>query len=105
MTIQAAVSPTETGRRKKPARKASLSKRLIESLRPAETGGARTVVHDTAVPGLCAVAGATSTSFYLYRRINGRPVRFRLGGFPELTVEQARKLAQKHLGEIAAGQD
>jgi len=84
--------------------KVHLSKRWIESLRPS-ADGVRKVIYDDAVPGLCLVVNATSKSFYVYRRVSGHPMRLRLGGFPELTVEQARKLAQKCLGEIAEGND
>jgi len=44
-----------------------------------------------------------SKTFYLYRRINGRPERVKLGGFPAVTVKQARKLATEALGTIATG--
>jgi integrase len=91
-------------RRRKPSRKVHLSKRLIESWRPS-ADHKRKVVHDDSVPGLCVVVNATTVSFYVYRRVIGHPMRLRLGGFPAMTVEQARKLAQKHSGEIAEGKD
>jgi integrase len=51
------------------------------------------------------VVNATTKSFYVYRRVNGHPMRLCLGTFPTMKVEQARKLAQKHGGEIADGKD
>ena len=42
-------------------------------------------------------------SFILEKRINGKVKRITLGRYPELTVEQARKEAQKLLGKIATG--
>jgi hypothetical protein len=42
-------------------------------------------------------------SFIVEKRIDGRVKRLTLGRFPELTVEQARKEAQKLLGKIALG--
>jgi len=40
-----------------------------------------------------------------YRNSLGRQRKFTLGQFGAITVEQARKLAQKHLGTLAAGTD
>ncbi|MFO0868450.1 MAG: Arm DNA-binding domain-containing protein [Pirellulales bacterium] len=64
--------------------------------------GERLIVHDTKAPGLIAELrpGGTLT-FYLYRRIEGRPARVRIGPFPAVTVEQARKHAQRLVGDIA----
>ena len=42
-------------------------------------------------------------SFILEKRIEGKVKRITLGRYPELTVEQARKEAQKLLGKIAMG--
>ena len=46
-----------------------------------------------------------SKSFVVEKRINGKMKRQTLGRFGELTVEQARKQAQKFLGEVATGRD
>jgi hypothetical protein len=42
-------------------------------------------------------------SFIVEKRINGKVKRITLGRYGELTVEQARKEAQKLLGKIATG--
>lgn len=63
-------------------------------------------LYDSTVPGL--VLGRTptgATAFYLYRRVKGRPVRIRLGGFPELTIEQARTLCARKNNDVACGID
>lgn len=44
-------------------------------------------------------------SFVVEKRINGRVKRITLGRYPALTVEQARREAQKNLGKIATGLD
>ena len=62
--------------------------------------------YDTKAGGLCVCkTAAGSTSFYFYRRINGRPARLLLGKWPQLTVEQARTAAQAKMGQIAEGRD
>lgn len=77
------------------------TKRLLTTL---HQPGERADYRDTKTPGLLASLrpGGTFT-FYLYRRIDGRPVRLRLGTFPAMTVEQARDAAARHNGQIADG--
>lgn len=66
----------------------------------------RVYVYDKRTPALalCVTQGGGRT-FYVYRRIHGRPVRVRLGRFPEMTIDQARKQAAVVLAEIARGND
>ncbi len=78
--------------------KAALSKA------PAAKKGSRDYYYDEREAGLIlAVTAAGSKSFYLYKRIEGRPERLLLGKFPDMTVEQARKAAAKAKGGIASG--
>lgn len=71
---------------------------------PAAKNGSRDYYYDEREAGLIlAVTGAGSKSFYLYKRIEGRPERLLLGKFPDMTVEQARKAAAKAKGGIASG--
>lgn len=59
---------------------------------PAANKGARDYHYDEREAGLMmAITAAGSKSFYLYKRIEGRPERLLLGKFPDMTVEQARK--------------
>lgn len=51
------------------------------------------------------VSSAGLKTFYLVRRMNGQPTRYCLGRHPGLTVSNARKAAEKKLGEIADGQN
>ena len=44
-------------------------------------------------------------SFELYKRVGGRPTRLKIGRFPGVTVEQARKQVVRMTGEIAQGMD
>jgi integrase len=68
-------------------------------------GRGRIYYYDTKAPGLALlVTEAGAKSFYLVRRIAGqRRNRMRLGGFPDITPEQARNLAEQKRGEIAKG--
>ena len=53
----------------------------------------RIYLYDAKVPGLAVcITRNGSRSFYLYRRVRGRPQRIRLGGFPELSIEQAHAI-------------
>jgi len=82
----------------------AFSKKRLEAL-PVPAAG-RSMYHDTATPGLTLrVSAAGSKVFYLYRWADGKPVKVKLGGFPDLTVEQARGLARTKTGKQAAGDD
>lgn len=85
--------------------RAPLTKRAIEEL-AVPLGKSRTQLYDAATPGLLVEKTITgSTSFYLYRRVRGRPQRVRLGSVADLTIEQARKLAAAKNLAIANGED
>ena len=86
------------------AEKRKLTKRTIEAI-PAPTGSERVVIHDTEVRGFSIRISRGARTFYLYRWIGGRPQRIRLGGYPELTPEAARRLAEKSNAEVAEGKD
>lgn len=90
-------------RKRSPSSKENFTKSYLEGLPPAPPGK-RVWYHDTKVPGLAIQVTATGTkTFYLYRWIDGKPEKLRLGAFPATTVEQARQVANKGLGEIALG--
>jgi integrase len=69
-------------------------------------GKPRVYIHDSKTPGLALlVTDKGAKSFYLYRRIDGKPERVRIGGFPEVSVEQARRIVATWQGQIASGQN
>lgn len=93
-------------RRKRASKPAKLpfSKTRLAALTPPTSG--RKYHYDTRTPGLAlCVTSAGSKTFYVYRKIQGRPERIRLGAFPELAVEQARTIARAIVGDIAKGSD
>jgi integrase len=68
--------------------------------------GKRLWVYDEKVPGLALQITPSGTrAFYRYGRIAGRPNRVKLGGYPEISIEQARNLCKRMNGKIAEGQD
>jgi integrase len=68
-----------------------------------EAERATDTLHDNKVPGLVLYVGAKCKTFYLYRRVYGQPQRIKLGRFPAMTVEQARKRALAVNAEIEGG--
>ena len=52
-----------------------------------------------------SVTSGGTKSFLVYRKLNGQPIRVTLGRFPDMKIEQARRLAQKRIAEIAEGRN
>jgi len=66
----------------------------------------RTCYFDTRIPGFgvfCWPSGAKT--FFLYRKVAGRPVRIKIGRFGDVTVDDARKEALALAGDIARGKN
>lgn len=79
----------------------NFTKRSIESIK---TPVNITTYHDTQTRGLKLVARPTGKKiFLLYRKVNGRPERFTIGHFPEVTVEQARSKVAEMNAQMAKG--
>lgn len=77
----------------------------LESL-PIPPKGKREYHYDAKTKGLAIqVTGAGAKTFYVYRWVKGRPERIRLGNYPDLTIEQARRKAMEVNGEIAKGEN
>ncbi|HVW96131.1 MAG TPA: site-specific integrase [Mucilaginibacter sp.] len=51
------------------------------------------------------VSVSGSKSFYLYKKIDGRPEKLFLGSFPDTSIENARKQASVLKGQIASGKN
>lgn len=65
-----------------------------------------TFIRDDHLKGFALrITNKGTKSFIVEKRINGRNRRMTLGRYGELTVEQARTLAQRTLGKIAFGED
>lgn len=83
----------------------NFTKPALESLPPAPAGE-RAYYNDARVQGLqVAVTDRGIKTFYLYKRNHGKPVRYRLGRYPDLTPESARRKAEAARGRAAMGED
>jgi hypothetical protein len=81
-----------------------LTKKEVDKVSPPTTG--QVFVRDTVIQGFALRVTANGVkSFVMEKRINGRPRRWTLGRYGELTVDQARALAQKRMVEIHDGRD
>ena len=68
--------------------------------------GKRICYYDTKVPGLeLRITSTGVRTFNLLRKIEGRTERVRIGGFPAVTVENARRRASEINGSIAQGEN
>lgn len=87
------------------ANKLRFTKTTLLALEPAAQGKRRWV-YDNLTPGLAVQITSSGTkSFYLYRWLNGKPEKLRLGRFPDMSVDQARRAATQALGTIAEGKN
>jgi len=87
-----------------PNQPVKLTKTIVDRLTPPASG--QCFVRDTELKGFALrITAAGSKSFIVEKRIKARVRRITLGRYGEITVEQARKLAQNLLGKIAFGTD
>lgn len=66
--------------------------------------GTRAVYYDAELPGLqLRLSSSGIKSFSFVRKIFGRAVRVTLGRYPAMTIDQARRRAKVHVGEMIEG--
>lgn len=84
--------------------KLRFTKKALESIDPPEKG--RTWYRDSESKGLqlCATA-AGKKAFYLVRWANGKQRFIKLADFPEISVHEARKLAEEHSAALLKGEE
>ncbi len=81
----------------------NFTKSLLDNL-PRPSTGKRTYYKDSQVKGLSlALQASGARSFYVIKKIAGRSEKIFLGKYPDLSIENARKLANVKLGQIALG--
>jgi integrase len=83
---------------------AKITQRLIDSLKP---DGKLYTVRDSELKGFTLRVRPTgiSTWFYDYRNAAGRRQNFKIGAYPGLKAEGARRLAETLAGKVASGID
>lgn len=73
---------------------------------PTPAKGKRVTLKDTEVKGLILIVTATGhKSFYLRKNINKVTERILIGTYPDLPIDEARKIAMQKLSSIAQGID
>ena len=84
--------------------KTKITKGAVDKAEAPATG--QVFIWDTEIKGygLRVTSGGTKT-FIVQKRVGRKDRRVTLGRYPEITAEQARKLAMTHIGEIASGGD
>ena len=71
----------------------NFTKPSIEAIKPSMEGK-RVTVHDARTPGLiCLIYPSGVRTFFVLRKLNGRTERIKIGVFPTISIEQARKKA------------
>jgi integrase len=74
----------------------------LSRLKPPASG--REVYRDATLPGLCLrITASGATSYSVYKKVDGRPLRVTIGSADQLSLKQARDLAGVALGKMAAG--
>lgn len=84
----------------------TFTEKRIESL-PLPSAGAKQVYYrDAKTRGFAvAVYPTGAKTFILYRKVQGKPERILIGRWPDLPVEEARKIADQMNGAIAQGKN
>jgi integrase len=100
----------ETIKFKRQTVKAKLTKRTVEALEPPpEVDGrpAQAWTYDSTTPRLAVCVWSTGAKswYWVGRGPDGRMMRLKLGEYPEVAPEQAKKLAAKTSAEVANGLD
>jgi integrase len=76
----------------------------LQALQPPAKG--RLYTYDAKAAGLAlCTTSAGSKTFYVYRWSNGKPVRVRIGKFPDVSIDDARTMAAELTGDLARGVD
>jgi len=85
--------------------KINFTKKTLEEL-TAKHDGKRAYYYDIKIRGLAiAITRTGNKSFVVYRKIEGKPERITLGNFPNLSIENARKMAEEVNSQIAQGKN
>src|SRR5258708_2648151 len=85
-----------------------LTKRLIDEVQPPPLGSTDVFLRDTSLPGFglrVKLSGVRSFVVQYRTRNEGRSRRLTIGRYGTLTLDQARREAQRVLGDVSLGAD
>lgn len=86
-------------------KKSKFTQAVIDAF-PLSADGKQITVYDLGLPGFALRIGATSKTFIVYKRVaNGAPKRITLGKYGQITLAQAKTLAQQKLADLTSGID
>ena len=86
-----------------PTKRINFTKKTLEDLLPSEKDQ---TYFDTKVDGLYLIVRAGgSKAFWIRGRIYGEQKKIKIGKFPDLSIENARKRAEEYKGKIAVDQN
>lgn len=89
--------------KRKPARK-RLNIKTVEAIKPPSSG--KLWIYDSQTPRLAiCVTASGNKSWFWVGRFGSQMVRMKLGGFPELPPDKAKKLAAEKSSDVASGLD
>jgi len=80
-----------------------LTKNAVEDIPFPESG--QSYYRDTQLQGFGLRVSRSTKSYFVEKRVRGKTTRHTLGIHGQITCEQARKLAQKALGEMTLGRN
>ena len=83
------------------AEREKITKTLLESISPPCVG--QVFIRDTEIRGFGLRVTPTRKTFILERRICGKPKRYTIGPYPDISVSQARKRAQELISAVVLG--
>lgn len=85
--------------------KTKLTMKQIESF-PLCEDGKQVTISDSILPGFAIRIGKTGKTFIVYKRVaHGAPKRITIGKYGQISLDEARKIAQKKLAELSSGVD
>jgi len=102
-SLEAIQNRSEAPCRPREARKVRITRAWLEGI-PLEPQG-QVTYSDTSLPGFRVIVGKTAKSFAVEKLVGHRVVKHTFAKYPTLTVELARREAQKLLGRLATGED
>src|SRR5262249_4341741 len=80
-----------------------LTKRLVDSIKRPTKGQA--LLWDPELPGFGLRAGTKRIAFFAEAKVRGKTVRYTIGIYPRVTVDEARKMAKSLLHDMEMGVD